>query len=74
MSRSDVSVSFGVQQQQRKQRARLAPRERERAALVEDLERAEDAEVHCNRGREPAPGENTVLLPPRGRADTGWSA
>ena len=38
----------GVEQQQREQRARLAPRKREPAALVEDLEWAEDAEVHAD--------------------------
>ena len=38
----------GVQQQQRQQRPLLAPAERDRAALVEDLERAENAEVHAS--------------------------
>ena len=38
----------GVEQQQREQRARLGPRKREAAAVVEDLERAEDAEVHAD--------------------------
>ena len=37
-----------MQQEQREQRARLAPRKREAAALVEDLEWAEDAEVHAD--------------------------
>src|SRR5215204_282996 len=37
----------GVQQKQRQQCALLAPAERDRAALVESLKRAEDAEVHA---------------------------
>jgi uncharacterized membrane protein len=36
-----------VQQQQRQQRPLLAPPKRDRAALVEDLERAENAELHA---------------------------
>jgi len=35
-----------MEQQQREQRARLAPRKGEAAAIVEDLEWAEDAEVY----------------------------
>src|SRR5918996_4427123 len=38
-----------MQQQQREQRALLASTERDHAALVEDLERAEDAELHARR-------------------------
>ena len=38
----------GVQQEQRQQRTLLAPAERDWAALVEDLERAEYAEVHAS--------------------------
>jgi hypothetical protein len=38
----------GMQQQQREQRALLAPAERHHTALIEDLERAEDAEVHSS--------------------------
>jgi hypothetical protein len=42
-----------VQQKQGQQRPLLAPSKRDRAALVEDLQRAEDAEIHRQREREP---------------------
>ena len=37
----------GVQQEQRQERPLLAAAERDRVALLEDLERAENAEVHA---------------------------
>ena len=43
-----------MQQQQRQQRALLAPSERDPVALVEDLQRAKDAELHMV--SEPGPG------------------
>jgi hypothetical protein len=72
----------GVQQQQRQQRPLLAPTKRERAALVEDLERTEDAEVHasagCGSGRLNVPHRRAprqvavaALLPGFGRRATG---
>jgi hypothetical protein len=51
-----------VQQQQREQRARLASSKRERAAIVENLERAEDSEVYGEQGRESVPRENTFAV------------
>jgi hypothetical protein len=37
-----------VQQEQRQQRPLLAPAQRDRAALLEGLERAENSEVHAS--------------------------